>query len=226
MHLLDFLFPKTCFGCKKNGFYICQNCIASTSIVKQKCIVCEKPAIDGYTHEKCKSKYSIDRVISIWAYEGIIRKALLSLKYKFASDIADELAQNSSITLVRIDRNLQNSNAVMAPIPLHWKRKNWRGFNQAEELGKRISQSLSLKWESNILVRTKQKAVQANLKADERVKNIEGVFSLNPNYQVLPVNKRLIMFDDVYTTGATLKEAGKVLKRGGARQVWAITIAR
>jgi competence protein ComFC len=244
MGFLDLLFPKQCFGCKKYGAYLCERCVPdhivnknsqhATHIVKQKCIVCEKWAIDGFTHPRCEGKYNVDRIVSLWDYNGAIRRAIISLKYKFASEIAKELAEHSVGALRR--QNLfrhpefisgSASVPVLIPIPMHWKRKNWRGFNQVEEIGKRLSQSLNLQWEPNLLVRTKQTRVQAGLKAEARSKNVQGVFSINSNYEQRTTNNKLfILFDDVYTTGATLKEAGRVLKKAGTKKVWALTIAR
>ncbi len=195
--------------------------------MRERCIVCEKSAIDGFTHPGCAKKYSIDRVISIWPYEGVMRKAILSLKYKFATEIAKELAEHSVRVVKQLNPQIP-SNAVLVPIPMHWLRENWRGFNQTEEIGKLISENLGLQHESNILIQRKRKQTQAGLKAKERSINIQDVFSLNPIHKssILNPNSIFILFDDVYTTGATLKEAGKVLKRAGAKKVWALTIAR
>lgn len=231
MQLLDLLFPKQCLGCKKQGSYLCLNCISSLPIVKQRCIVCEKQAIDGFTHPKCARKYSIDRMVSIWPYEGVMRKAILSLKYKFATEIAKELADHITRTQQISQTSLISliiPNSLLIPIPMHWLRENWRGFNQTEEIGKLISEGLGLRYEQNLLFQTKRKQTQAGLKADARFKNIAGVFSLNPVHKssISNPNAIFILFDDVYTTGATLKEAGKVLKRAGAKTVWALTIAR
>jgi competence protein ComFC len=229
--LLDLLFPKQCLGCGKCGQYLCERCIAP-QLTKQKCIVCEKWAIDGFTHPRCIGKYTIDRTISIWDYNGTVRKAIISLKYKFAKEIAGELVTH---IIKAIDvMNLQiSSNSIILPIPMHWKRKNWRGFNQVEEIGKSLSQSISeacrfeVSYEPNLLVRIQQNKPQAGLKRTERATNISGVFSVSPNYSPLAISDKLcILFDDVYTTGATLKEAGKVLKQNGAKRVWALTIAR
>ncbi len=224
MNLIDFLFPKQCLGCKRYGSYICEKCLPSSYIVKQKCIVCEKWAIDGFTHPRCEGKYTIDRTISIWDYNGTIRKAIVALKYKFAKEIADELTQYTLNTLNNM--NIQfPKDSILVPIPMHWHRKNWRGFNQVEEIGKSLSQSLDLRYMPNLLLRMERRFAQVGLKAEERTKNIEGVFDINGKLQ-MPVNKPIVLFDDVYTTGATLKEAGKILKKAGAKKVWVLTIAR
>jgi competence protein ComFC len=233
VQLLDLLFPKQCLGCKKYGRYLCENCLAVPQ-VKQRCIVCQKPAVDGYTHPYCKGKYTIDRAIALYPYKSVVGKAIRSLKYKFATDIAKELSEiiisHSPISLT----TQIPPNSLLVPIPMHWKRKNWRGFNQTEVIGEQVSNKLGLGYQPNILQRIKQPKAQEGLKKEERLSNVSNVFSLNLKSSILSeacnsvVNPKsiYILFDDVLTTGSTLSEAGKVLKKAGAQKVWAITIAR
>jgi competence protein ComFC len=225
--LLDLLFPRQCLNCKKVGSYICSTCISSLPQVKQRCVVCQKPAVDGYTHPYCKGKYTIDRAIALYPYKSVIGKAIRSLKYKFASDVSKELAEYSIMSIQKHHLELI-SPFVLIPIPMHWKRKNWRGFNQTEVLGEQLSKKLGLRYKSDILIRTSQFKPQEGLKKEERQSNISHVFSLSPirkSYFLNP-NSIYILFDDVLTTGSTLSEAGKVLKKAGAKKVWALTIAR
>lgn len=200
--------------------------MCSAPLVKQKCIVCERAAIDGFTHPKCKGRYSIDRTISLWEYSGVVRKAIIALKYKFAFEIAKEVADHSSKGILHIDSLIRGNDKVLIPIPMHWQRKNWRGFNQVEEIGKLISKEFVFQYSPNVLKRNQKRQVQATLNQEQRAKNIEGVFAVSDNQQLAISDKLTILFDDVYTTGATLKEAGKVLKRNGVKKVWALTIAR
>ena len=116
--------------------------------------------------------------------------------------------------------------AILIPIPLYWHRKNWRGFNQVEEVGKIVAERIGWGFSSDILIRKAHRRPQTELKGDKRRKNIRGVFSFNSDYRLLKTeNRPLILFDDVYTTGSTLKETGKVLKRNGAKSVWGLTLA-
>jgi competence protein ComFC len=232
VQLLDLLFPKTCLGCGRYGKYICKECISDLE-VKQRCIVCQRPAIDGYTHPYCKGKYTIDRAIALYPYRSVVGKAIRSLKYKFATDIAKELVEysvqaihNKNIIFCHSGRDPESASVpILTPIPMHWKRKNWRGFNQTEVLGEQISKKLGLKYEPHVLHRIKQPKAQEGLKKEERQSNVSNVFSLNSQAKLLTTNC-YILFDDVLTTGSTLSEAGKVLKKAGAKKVWAVTIAR
>lgn len=231
MSLLELLFPKQCLGCRKYGSYICAQCISKLE-VKQRCIVCQKPAIDGWTHERCKGKYTIDRTIALFPYRSVAGNAIKSLKYKFATQIAKELVEYS-VCEIKSNKVLSRHSGhdpesasvpILIPIPMHWKRQNWRGFNQTHILGESLSQSLSLKWEPNLLVRTKQPKAQEGLKREDRIKNVSDVFIFKSSF--LNPKSPYILFDDVLTTGSTLSEAGKVLKKAGGREVWALTIAR
>jgi ComF family protein len=224
MDALDLIFPKKCLGCGKEGKYICATCLAKCSQARPICPYCRGPAILGITHKHCLPRYGLNGLISLWNYEEIIRRAIISLKYKFASEIAQELARTSSQKLKAIR---YYPKATLVPVPLFWFRKNWRGFNQSEEIGKVIVQEMGWKFAPNLLIREKITVPQAGLTAQKRLRNIQGVFSLNPACQSLALSHwPLILFDDVWTTGSTLKEAAKVLKHGGVEKVWGLTIAR
>ncbi|MGB6839061.1 MAG: hypothetical protein WBD86_01440 [Microgenomates group bacterium] len=144
------------------------------------------------------------------------------MKYKFASQIAQELASYAADEILK-NRHFLPKNALLVPIPLYWQRKNWRGFNQAEEIGKIMSKKLGWDFNKNLLIRKTSTKPQVELRGKERKQNIRGVFKLN---KPLDKIKPIILFDDVWTTGSTIKEAAKVLKRNRAKTVWALTITR
>lgn len=230
MNLLDLFFPKKCLGCGKTGGYFCAECLNFVSPASERiCPVCEKPSIGGLTHPRCRTFTSLDGLTSVFAYKGIIKKAITKLKYKFVSDIASDLVEiflsfcGEDKTFSRI---CQQSKIVLVPIPLHPQRKKWRGFNQSELLGKMIADNLSIKFLPDLLIRIKNTTPQVNLREKERKVNIKDAFSLSLNSQLLINNYSILLFDDVWTSGATLKEACKTLKRSGAKMVWGLTLAR
>jgi len=226
MGLLDLLFPKACLNCKKEGVYICSSCLEKLPDIERICPICERASIDGFTHVRCKKKLGLDGLVSLWPYEGVVRKGILALKYKFAREVAYEFAKHIIFELQKGNVILPNK-AVLIPVPLYWYRENWRGFNQVEEIGGLICEKFGWDINSDLLVRKRLKKPQTELKGVDRKKNIKGVFSISPNFkhQILD-EKSFILFDDVYTTGSTLKEATKILKRNGAKEVWGLTIAR
>ena len=197
------------------------------------CAYCERASIDGFTHVRCQKKLGLDGLISIWEYEGVIRKAILALKYKYATEIASLL---TGLVVERIsspDRQhhsvrkfLIPDSAVLVPVPLHWHRQNVRGFNQSIEIGKSISEAMNWKFVPDLLIKKEPTVSQVELKGDERRQNLHGVFSINPHNSPFIDHSPLVVFDDVFTTGSTLREAAKVLKRAGVEKVWGLTIAR
>lgn len=222
MGLLDIIFPTVCLACGREGNYICNSCLKEVRKANLFCLECHKAAIDGATHTKCRKKYSIDFAYSPWEYSAVIRKAILKLKYNFAYKITEELADRF---VEKIDNGVSilPKDAVLVPIPLYKSRKNWRGFNQSEELGKIIACELNWKYDCNLLIRTKNTSPQAELKGKQRSKNLTGAFSLSKKGRLR--NSTIVLFDDVLTTGSTLREACKIFKRNGAKVVWGLTIA-
>lgn len=225
MGILDLIFPRKCLGCKTSGSYLCPSCLNRVRIKKALCPLCGRASIDGMTHTKCKKRYGLDGLVSAWEHKGAARQAIAGLKYRFAREIADELATNLLKELK--SRGLFfGKNTVLVPIPLSWHRYNWRGFNQGEEIGRVLAQGMGWDFWPDLLIRKKSTYPQVKLKKEQRRQNIKGAFCLNPKRAGTFSQKRLIVFDDVWTTGATIKEAVKILKRGRAKEVWAITLAR
>jgi len=162
--------------------------------------------------------------LSIFKYEGVIRKAIIVLKYKYSTEIAKELA-DICIRNLRL-MNLVTKNYLLVPIPLHWHRQNIRGFNQSEEVGKLVAKGMNWKYEPNLLVKKISTKPQVGLKSATRLENLKGVFAIRSNYLATQPFSNVVIFDDVATTGSTIGEATKVLERVGFERVWGITIAR
>lgn len=222
--LLELIFPKSCLGCGKNGQYICNSCIEKEVVNRQVCPKCGKAAIDGMVHTKCQTKLGLNAQIGLWNYSGVVRKAILALKYKFARDITKELFERA-IERIEKGRFVFPKNCILVPVPLFWYRENVRGFNQAEEVGRLIAKKMGWKFTPDLIIRTASAVPQAGLKRKDRLTNLRGAFALNPRYQIRDTEYTFILFDDVWTTGSTIKEAGKVIKRKGALNVWGITLA-
>ncbi len=221
MALLDILFPISCLECGKAGKYLCSDCLSKVPKARLFCLECHKSSIDGATHSKCRKKRSVDFAYSPWDYGGVVRKAILKLKYNFAYKIAEELAEKFVGEIKKLP--ILPKDSVLVPVPLYRSRKNWRGFNQAEEMGKIIAEKMGWKYESDVLVRNKKTTPQTELKGKERSTNLLGAFACDTKYVIH--NTSYILFDDVLTTGSTLKECCKVLKCKGIKTVWGLTIA-
>jgi ComF family protein len=190
------------------------------------CPICEKSAIAGATHPRCQTRYAIDRLTSFFHYDGIIRKAIKAIKYRYAFDLAKEFIDIIPLRVFN-KRTIQHiNNPRFVPIPLHSSRQRDRGFNQAELLGSLLAERLGIPIHTDMLERVLKTVPQVEVKdREKRLKNMKGVFGFKQS-TVNIHQSTILLFDDVFTTGATLRSATSVLKRKGARFVWGVTMAR
>lgn len=221
---LDLIFPKKCLGCGKLGSYICGNCIKEIEIVEHPiCPECERQAIGGKTHPGCLKRFGLDGLVVACRYKGVVRAAIKEIKYKWSYDVSRVLVDLLVANLWRFNFPQK---AILVPIPLHVRRKNWRGFNQAELICQILAKNFKVSWQ-NTLIRTRETRTQVGLSQNDRLINIKGAFrTAGVEPQSGLKGKNVILVDDVFTTGATMFEACNTLKRAGARSVWAMVIAK
>lgn len=230
MGFFDLIFPRFCVGCNKLGTYFCKKCSQDILQADLICPNCKNQSVGGATHPLCQSPDSLDGLWSFGSYRGNLQKGIQRLKYQFVSDIAPTLvnlmivywSKNSPLFLeeVRQDRGM---NWLIVPVPLHPKREKFRGFNQSKILAKLLAKKLDLKY-AETLKRVRFTEPQVNLKSVKRLQNIKGAFILNPKHSIQ--NSNVILIDDVWTTGSTLKECCRVLKSSTVKKVWGVTLAR
>ncbi len=217
---VDFVYPKLCVGCGEMGTFLCSECSERLDFVDQICPECGEGSIMGWTHNQCKSKYSMDGLICIYEYrEPVARAVIDGIKYQFNKELVKVILKDFRFeTGVVFD--------ALVPVPLFFYRENWRGFNQAEELAKVLGSQLSVPVE-NILTRTRNTKQQVTMKTkEERVENIKGVFEVDHRYQTTDLKgKKILLVDDVFTSGANMRECTKVLKKAGVSQVWGLSLA-
>lgn len=233
MNPLDLFFPKRCVGCSKIGRYICASCkkrilpIATNECI---CPMCEKPAIGGATHPKCVGLYTLDGLTSFFYYSDVVRSAIKEIKYRYVSDAAGEFINLVPLSAYEIRSITGDPHALLVPIPLHSSRLRYRGFNQAALLGELIANKLRIPVVTDMLSRTKETRPQVDMKdRTNRLGNMHDVFAVNHDFDKTHVNVKemnILLFDDVFTTGATMRAAANILKRRGVRFVWGVTMAR
>ncbi len=226
MGILDLLFPKYCINCNAFGEYICPNCFSLISLETMPiCAMCGNATINSLTHPVCKTAVGIDGVFCGVLYKGVIKKLVYKSKYNpyvfdltkvMANLFVESLIQQESFTTI-----LQNLRPVLVPIPLHVKKEKKRGYNQSALLAKHLSESLKLPV-SSILLRTKETNPQFGLNKEQRKENMLGAFSVKQK----PLFTEVILIDDILTTGATIKEAAKVLKKNGVEKVWGVCFSQ
>jgi len=113
---------------------------------------------------------------------------------------------------------------LLVPVPLEKRKIRWRGFNQAEEIGKELSNFLKIPLLDDVLIKIKETLSQVELSGKEREENIKGVFVIKNKEKI--EGEKILLVDDVYTTGATMKECARILKEAGAKEIIGIVVAR
>jgi len=230
MFLLDILFPKRCVSCGRLGAYICSRCIHLLVPIKETdaiCPVCEQSAIDGQTHPRCQGRYTPDGLTSFFRYHSIAKHCIRAIKYRFVSDVVGEFVHAIPPTSYNIIRRVIDTHKHLAliPIPLHPSKMRSRGFNQAQVLGIFVAKHLGIPIKAGILIRAKVTDAQVSMKdKKDRVLNMRDAFTVSKNSDI--AGRSFVLFDDVFTTGATISAATKELKRAGAAFVWVVTMAR
>lgn len=222
--LWDIVFPRRCVGCGKLGKFLCDKCLKRVEYFdNQVCPYCERPSPYGLTHPRCQKPLGLEGMFTLAHYRGPIREAIRQIKYRSAFAISQELAE-----LINKHYDHHYTFDCFIPVPLAPKRERERGFNQAEKLAQALSKELSNKTPViKLLVRKRETKPQFGLAYKERLTNVRDAFSLSPlatNSELPTTNFCLV--DDVATTGSTIFECAKILKRAGASKVFAICVAR
>jgi ComF family protein len=123
-----------------------------------------------------------------------------------------------------LDKKPDFSNFVLVPVPLSKKKLKWRGFNQAEEIAKELANFLKIPLISDCLIKTKETKDQVELSEKERKENVKGAFYIKNKEKI--AGKNVLLVDDVFTTGATMEEAAKVLKEAGSEKIVGVVVAK
>lgn len=210
--ILDLFFPKFCLGCQKEGEYLCQDC---RSILEISSI-----------HQKYSTKNLNDLYFALPYQNPLVKNLIKLFKYEpFIKELSESLSSLIIEHFQLIEKPLTDfSNFILIPIPLKEKRERWRGFNQAEEIGKKLSKFLKIPLFCDVLIKIKETLPQVELSDIERKENIKGAFKIKNKEKI--EGRKILLVDDIYTTGSTLEEAARVLKEAGAKKIIGIVIAR
>ena len=205
------LFPAVCSGCR---------CPVESGPSAPLCAACLG------TLPRCRfpggKLKALDGTVSPFLYEGICRDLVLALKYEGRTALIPFLADQMTEEILR---HFGNSPADrILPVPLHPTRLRERGFNQAELLARALADRLGIPCEADLLIRCRPTRPQAELTREERSRNVRGAFDLRAGAGLK--GSRLLLVDDVLTTGVTAETCAALLKKAGARSVWAVTAAR
>lgn len=210
---LNLIFPQKCLGCGMKNKILCRKCLVKL------------PFCEPYESYEIRSR----KIFAATSYQDeIVKKTIWLFKYKGVKILSEpfaELIYNRLENRLRLNIERNRTSFVIIPIPLSKKKLRKRGYNQAELLAKYLSDKLSVRTFSDVLYKIRDTLSQVEIKNKEkRLKNLEGAFKVENLEQI--VGKTIILVDDISTTGATLKEASRVLKSAGAKKVIGLVVAR
>lgn len=210
--LLNLIFPNVCGFCDvidKNN--LCSNCEAKLQIHKKE----RKITVFN--------KY-FDELMYLYNYEGIVRNTIIRFKFNEKAYIYKTFV-NEMLKSEKICYQISSCD-IMIPVPIHMEKRNERGYNQSELICKYLAKEMNKSYSSKTLLKYKRNLTQSELNKSQRVKNVLGVYKINPKYIESVQNKSVVLVDDIYTTGSTVNECSKVLKQAGAKRVTVLTIAK
>lgn len=230
--VLNFLFPQTCIICGKIcKIYICSRCEKRFDKYKKFNIIDnEKLILDkiGISNINLKQKFYLignqkvywERMMYCFDYKNLIRKYMLQYKFfgksYLSSFFAYEILNNKKLN------EIFKSYDIIIPVPMDKIKKSKRGYNQTELITNIISKSGLIESDNTILEKVKNTKTQSTLKKEERKNNIKNAYFVKQNIY----GKNVILFDDIYTTGATINEISKKLKEAGARKIFVLVLAK
>ncbi|MCO6180196.1 ComF family protein [Ciceribacter sp. RN22] len=227
----DLVYPPSCVHCgirvAEHGA-LCPQCWTSIRFIERPfCEVLGTPfpfdhGAGTLSPEAIADPPVFDRLRSVASHDGPVRDLVHSLKYRDRTDLAPVIAR----WMVRAGaEELATSDAVLA-VPLHRTRLFARKFNQSAELARHIARSVGKPFLASAVLRVKRTARQVGLSANARADNVRGAFAVAPGCETEVFGRRLVLVDDVFTTGATVSAVARVLKRAGAADVTVLTFAR
>lgn len=210
--MLELIYPPVCGICNEiNKEYICENCKSKLNKYSiNKIIDCRKNKQVYYDYQ-----------IKILRYEDIVRKKIIDYKFNEKNYLYKTL-EKIILNDKKIFGFLKRYDIIVS-VPMYKKRKLERGYNQTELIAKELAKDLNLTVSNKTLKKSKDTKKQSTLTKTERIQNIKNAFVITEASNV--ENKKVILFDDIITTGSTLNECSRILKKAGAKEVAILTIA-
>lgn len=210
-YIIDIILPVLCIGCKKRGEIICSDCIETIRQAERE---------------------TESNILACFDYrDEIIKKIIWNLKYYHHFSLGQKLGkllyENMMEEIAELEVYTQGSPILVIPVPISKSKNKMRGYNQAEKIARGFCNSSNKKifeLENNVVVKIKNTLPQAKItNRNTRLKNVRGVFSITENKSVK--GRTIIVIDDVTTTGGTITEIMRILKKGGARKVVGMAVA-
>ena len=224
----DLLFPKSCYGCGARDTYLCDMCVEDVAVKETQCPHCNVRVPFGKLPRPCRKNLEISTFFIPLDYNHkVVRKMVWDFKYRNCFILAEDLAKSALYHLNRNNalKNIDRSKTVIAPVPSHSSKVRKRGFNPAEKIAREVSRVERIPLHPKMLVKTRNIKPQASIKNfRERSVNVQEVFVVQET--VVPKDFTILLVDDVYTTGSTVRECAKALKRCGYKKIGCLVVAR
>lgn len=229
--LVDALLPPRCLSCgdeveSQGG--ICGSCWNKLHFIAAPyCPCCGHPfdmaMPEGALCGACvREAPAYQSARSVLVYDAPSRKLIHALKYYDRTELAMTLGR----WMARAGAELLEESDLICPVPLHWRRIWSRRYNQSQFLAKELGRLSGLPVDGGLLLRRRHTPPQATLSREQRQRNVRGIFMVNPDRKAMVKGKRVLLVDDVYTTGATIRACTRMLLRAGAAEVRVLTLAR
>ncbi len=219
-YIIDFILPNSCIVCGKetDRNLVCNDCLDLVANPKSPlCPYCGRPIEDTKTCVFCRYEKVLNYGRAFALYVPPVDTMIHHLKYRGKTNLANFFGMGMSVVL-KNDFYLRDAD-YLVPVPLFWWKKLRRTYNQAELLSKIISQESAISV-LDCLIRVKNTRTQTRLNHKKRQDNVRNAFRLKKKFSVK--DKKIIIIDDVMTTGATSKECARVLKENGAKEVYSL----
>lgn len=214
------LFPARCAGCRKVGAVWCTQCQAQTHVLREPvCARCGYPLPEPRAEcPACQHEHFDFAQARAWgSYAGPLRRAILKLKHKRNAELGAVLSRNLAAAMPR-----QWSVDGVVPVPLSTRRAAQRGYNPVELLAGPLARELGLPVAASALWRARDTLPQMTLRLEQRWANVQDAFVGNAEAG----GRRLLLVDDIFTSGATAQAATRALRAAGAEAVYVLALAR
>ena len=215
--IVELITPQSCLVCSRSGGVICDNCLPKLATASAgTCVRCNRLSPLGKTCARCLSHVAIRGVSIASYYDGPVKELILRLKFSRNRSAADVGAE---LILLRVERQNMIFDVVTS-VPVSASRYRERGYNQSELIAQSVARKLGLPYQS--LLGRHNGEHQLGKDRKTRIEQVKDVFYSHKSVN----NVRVLIIDDVVTTGATLDSCARILKTSGAKKVWGAVIAK